>query len=229
MTRKHWGPWLAIAWLAACGPSLGGDDADDGDGDEATTDGEATTSAGNGAGDVDPGAPQGDGDTPTPRPDDQPVDSCCAADSDDRECAPETMVAQCDGELLCPPVTVECPREGGDLYDCASDFEYDEAALTCALESLAKRTPGRLEIDGTVDYGIFSGQDRYMLWIRGDDTVVTAGCLRHDAGAEHFGPDQETLADAAYFTACLDQTDLAQRYACLWAGLSDDQPLRQCQ
>ena len=153
-----------------------------------------------------------------------PLDACaCVLSYPSRDsCGAEELVdwvVGCPQEQPCSRLSVTCPRPGQDLYDCTSELVFDEAAMQCMLETLRDGTPARLEIDGLLDYGLLSGQSLLMVHVLDGRTAVRASCIGVDTGAEAFDPTSHMLADADYFTACVEAATPLERYECMMAGL----------
>ncbi|MCA9650607.1 MAG: hypothetical protein KC501_11900 [Myxococcales bacterium] len=135
----------------------------------------------------------------------------------------------CPADMPCGRVTVECMRPGQDLYGCmGQELAYDEAALQCALETLRDQAVARLEIDGREDYGIFSGQSRYVVHVLGEGAAVRAGCMSTDVGFEEYTPSSRQVLEAAHFEGCLALPTATERYDCLWEGLPVVEALPVC-
>lgn len=142
------------------------------------------------------------------------------------DCTAEALAewsADCPQTQPCPRLTVECSRPGVDLYDCTAELAFDEPAMQCMLEVLRDDTPALLEIDGLEDGGIFSGQSLYLVHVVPTETddrlALRTGCRQTDLGAEPYGPSPFILADADYFTACMDVAIPSERYDCMMNGL----------
>lgn len=231
------GAWLLAGLVLAT--ACAGDDVIAGDGS-----GTSSTSAGSGA------TSTAHGVTSTSGPSGTSTASGTAADSGSTGDTPhaggcfcgsfDELGPTCDAEALaawaptycpeaqpCPRLTVECSRPGSDLYDCMTELVFDETAMQCMLETLRDRTPARLEVDGLQDYGVFSGQSLYLVYVIGpvpdasDLLAVRTGCLQGDVGAEAFGPTPHFLASPDYFTACMQVPDPRDRYDCMMNGLMD--------
>jgi hypothetical protein len=164
---------------------------------------------------------------------DPPAASCaCAPGFPARDfCYVEDLagwVPGCPQEQPCSRVTVTCPRPNQDLYDCSSELVFDEAAMQCMLETLRDGTPGRLVIDGLLDYGIRSGQSLYMVHVLEGRTAVRAGCIDFDFGHETYEPAVHELADPSYFTECMAVEAPRERYECMMNGLGEGTALPAC-
>jgi hypothetical protein len=149
---------------------------------------------------------------------------------DGQPCGTEELVAWipgCPEAEPCSRLTVECSRPGVDLYYCKAELVFDEAAMQCMLETLRDGTPARLVLDGTMD-GIFSGQSMYVIHVLEGRMAVRAGCMQSDIGAQLYGPDLHTLADADYFTGCMDVAAPDDRYDCMLDGLGEGTTLPEC-
>jgi hypothetical protein len=142
----------------------------------------------------------------------------CSSDSDDYEsCGYEVT---CELPTPCPRVAVTCPRPGGDLYDCTAELVYDGDAIRCALEVLRDDTVAQLLVDGTEDYGIYSGQERHTLYVQGGRVVSRTRCMSTDVGPEGWAM-LATSADAEHFAGCLELEFPRDMYECMWAGIVD--------
>jgi len=162
-----------------------------------------------------------------------PEDACMCVEPwpEEQACGTEELVAWvpgCPEAEPCSRLTVACPRPGVDLYDCTSELVYDEAAMQCMLETLRDGTLARLELDGTMDGGIFSSQSIYVIHVLEGRMAVRAGCFQSDIGAQLYGPDLHTLADADYFTGCIDMAAPDDRYECMMDGLGEGAMLQEC-
>jgi len=217
-------PWCGAAAIlvlaASCGPQAG---VPNGEGPDTT--GHGTTTTG------------GDGDATRTGPDtlDLPMSageaSTTGADGTTGDgatvcvCTPRSDFGSCAGEPLCelpmpcPRLAVTCPRAGTDLYDCRSEFVYDEVATTCVLEVLRDDTPAHLLVDGTEDWGIFSGQEQFQLFVLGDHIVERTSCMATDVGGQGHAW-LGASAGAEHFTGCLALDVTRDRYECLLAGLT---------
>jgi hypothetical protein len=229
---------LTVSASLACGPIA--DDSEGADG-IATTGAPATSGAqGDDTGSTfdDEGGDDldfGDGIGPDPDPDPDPACACAEPGLDGFEpgCNYDALWdygPACDLPALCETLQVTCAREGADLYSCQpSEIVFDEPALTCALEALRDGTPGRLNIDGTLDLGIFAGQQIHVLRILDDGRITTNACLSTDVGAQWNPTVARVRAGADHFAMCLAAPELADRYACLFDGLlAGAEPLPAC-
>jgi hypothetical protein len=108
-------------------------------------------------------------------------------------------------------------------------FEYGEQALDCMLDAFAKRTPGRYDIEGDQDYGIYSGQSQELVRIREDGVAVYKWCLKSDVEGPRGPSETRDLAEPAHFEACLEDPSPAQRYKCLHDGLLGGETLSACE
>jgi hypothetical protein len=126
---------------------------------------------------------------------------------------------RCELPMPCPPLTVTCPRAGTDLYDCGSEFVYDEVATTCVLEVLRDDMPAHLLVDGTEDWGIFTGQEQFELFVLGDRIVERTSCMATDVGGQGHAW-LGASAGAEHFAGCLQLDVTRDRYECLFAGLT---------
>ncbi len=163
-----------------------------------------------------------------------PDECTCQVDEQQREmigCGYEELaqwVPGCPADMPCGRVTVECMRPGQDLYDCmGQELVYDGEAIDCALGVLRDQVPARLEIDGTEDFGVFSGQQQYLVEVTGPSAVLS-GCLRTDTGFFADEPSLVELADPSTFDACLALPTPVERYDCMWAALSTMGALPVC-
>lgn len=230
-------PSILFAVLVSFGPACGDDPpvVPDGSGDacgapcEMTESG--TTAVASGSGQVatsSTGPTTVDGTTVADGTTGEPAEPCsCRLSDDDIQevgCSFDGIplwTPGCPEATPCDRITVECMRPGQDLYRCmGQELLYDEAALQCALETLRDQVPARLEIDGREDMGIFSGQSRYVVHVRGDGTAVSGGCQTTDTPFFYqFGPSPRQVMDAAHFEGCLALPTATERYDCLWEGL----------
>jgi hypothetical protein len=196
----------------------------------ATTSGITSTSGPSGAsstGSTDPTAADSTGEPP---PDQLCI--CWTPEPFGKWCGPEELAAWlsvCPDAQPCPRLTVECSRPAFDLYDCMTELVFDEAAMQCMLETLRDGTPSRLEIDGLLDYGLFSGQSLYLIHVLEGRAAMRVGCIQGDVGAGTFGPDSYVLAAPEYFTGCMDVADPHERYDCMMNGLAEEHPCRAAQ
>jgi hypothetical protein len=163
-----------------------------------------------------------------------PLDACACMGPDPFDsggCGTATLdewVPGCPLILMCPVVTAICPGIP-DLYLCRADLVFDEPALQCAIEALRDGTPGRIQIS-EIDYqGQFSPGSDALVHVLEDRMAVRLGCTFNDAAPPTPGsPRVYTLADPAYFTACLDEPVPVDRYTCMLAGLGEGTELPAC-
>ena len=237
LTSLHHGLLVTVALAFAC-PS---DDTTPSDGSDSagTTTAAASTSAatgvtstssapGSSTAATDPTAADSSGDAPP-----ELACICTLPNELGPSCNAEALAAwvpDCPEVQPCPRLTVECSRPGFDLYDCTSELAFDEAAMQCMLEVLRDGTPARLEIDGLMDNGAFSGQSLYLVHVLGpqetasDRLALRTGCMPLDLGAEPYGPTPHELADPGYFTGCMDMASPSERYECMMDGLGTELP-----
>jgi hypothetical protein len=136
--------------------------------------------------------------------------------------APECACVDDMGKLscespLCPVITGDCLME--DFGECIGGWDYDEAAIECALLAARDGTPGTLRWYRSANggYSYHSGffhiveqrrvirQSRYWVDLGGDvsDTVLWQ------------------MRDAAHFDGCLALTGTCERIDCLFSGMTD--------
>ncbi|HEY0135906.1 MAG TPA: hypothetical protein VGB85_17595 [Nannocystis sp.] len=153
----------------------------------------------------------------------------CAAFSEiEGGCANDSVwmhVAQCELDTICPPLTVQCPRPGADLYDCQGELVFAEDAMTCALAALRDRTPGRFIVEGT-EAGMFYFGTLYGLRLRGDEVAVVTECRSGEGTGWH--ASDRPLAPPAHFAGCLAMPKPLARHGCLLQGLGDPVVLPEC-
>jgi hypothetical protein len=215
--------WRAaiVALVLGCGPQVGtGSGSGEGDGASSSGTGGSSTTI-----DTFPPADThdlgGGGDTSGE------VACACATDPDDDDygsCGYETT---CELPMPCPRVTVTCPRPSTDLYDCAPEYVYDEAALRCALEVLRDDAVAHLQIDGTEDYGIYTGQEEFELFLEGGRALTRTRCMATDIGPEGWAQLGQSAA-AAHFARCLDLEIAVEMYDCLWMGIDITTDVAAC-
>jgi hypothetical protein len=139
------------------------------------------------------------------------------------------QVSGCQGTTrLCPVVTVRCEEPSADLYGCGNALIYDEDALRCALGALRDGTPGLLEIEGTEDWGIFSGQRIHLVRIEPDESLLRNSCMGTDTGIEWSNTAKVRRADPSAFAACLEEPAAAPMYACMWDAIGAAEALPEC-
>lgn len=138
-------------------------------------------------------------------------------------------VPQCPSQTPCPTLTVTCPMGQMDLYDCKPMYEYDEEAMACMLAAFRDRTPGRYDIDGDMDYGLYTGQSRLQIRIRNDGLAIHTWCWSTDGGTDWTNSNVRNLAAPAYFDGCANEVAPASRYGCLVHGLTEVMELPLCE
>ena len=235
------GRWLALFGLCmiGCGPSVdAGEDGGSGEGGSASTGGlsasstdpgtASTSAATSSTAESSSTSSSSSSSSSTTDGDALPPECSCTDVVDDAFGCSDTSDSICDGELICPTLTVSCPRPNPDMYECSSEYVYDEAALACALAALRDRTPGRFLIDA--ENGICGlegcGRDQSEITVTGDGRAVVMACSADPLGEGSNNTTVSMLADAAYFTACIEVGTPAEQYDCLLAGLGE--PVDAC-
>ncbi len=216
---SHWLPFFAATCAVACGPSQG--TGDNGEHEEQTMASAATS------------GPTSSSTTTSDSGDTTAGQACSCAHPIENaagECNYDALRAaatECSSNEPCGVVSISCPRPNPDLYSCGSEFVYDEEALACALTTLRDRTAAALAIDGTENYGIYSGQGKHLVRVFPDGTHNKSWCLGTDASTVQ-GHSAGTLASPAHFAGCLDLPTAAGQYECLFEGLQYDKDLATC-
>jgi hypothetical protein len=156
-----------------------------------------------------------------------PECTCIEVPDAPQNCA-EAADSTCTPELSCDTITVRCPRPGVDLYSCESEAAYAEEALRCALTLLVERTPGRFDISAETSQCGFEGciYELRDIVVTADGRAVVRACDQIPINDSESETSVRTLAEPAYFTACLEMASPAQQYDCMLAGLRD--PVDAC-
>ena len=125
-------------------------------------------------------------------------------------------------DFTCSLSDKECPVPGSGAGGPA-DFEVsDMAALTCVLEALRDGTVGLVawRFSDAESSGQFTTNVRH--YIQSDRRVFAARSERADLNYEIADTTEETLKDAAYFTGCLQATDIRAMVLCLQAATTGE-------
>lgn len=135
------------------------------------------------------------------------------------------VTPECGGEELCPAIVTDCARPVA-LYGCAGqEVLYDEAALSCALDALANRTNGWLDIAlDTTDHGScgFEGctSEKWRFRILGETgSALRSYCYREPPSEPEPSNSLAPLETPAYFEACKDRPSGQARVDCLFDGI----------
>lgn len=134
---------------------------------------------------------------------------------------------ECDLEPICGHLGYTCPRINRDFYLCSIEYEYDEAALACALTALRDRTPGLLTAGGEAEPCGFEGcgTDFDMIAIAASETAMMQSCATEPlSGVVWAATRLARLAPPQYFQDCLDMPAAKSRYECLFDGLQERVP-----
>ncbi len=224
MRNDGW-PAAIVALVLGCGPQAGtGDGGGEGDGDgsegpDASTSTSSTTNDTNPPPDtLDLG---GGGDTSSEGP------CVCAVEIGENDWESCGFESSCALPMPCPRVTVTCPRPGADFYECGPEYVYDEEAIRCALEVLRDDTPAHLLLDGTEDYGIYTGQAEHEIFVEGDRVLSYTRCMATDVGNEGWAKLAQSAA-ADHWSGCLDLDIPREMYECLWAGIASTADAPAC-
>jgi len=207
-------------------------------GPRATDDGTTAQATGTGTGRTTTGSDSGhDGSAGTSaslgssESSDMSCDECVAACACVRDDAGTPVV--CDRAALCDPVTWTCPRPQ-DFYACNPrlEYEYDEAALDCAIAALRDGVSGRLALWGDeVGFG-FEGPVNTLHEVTIVDAqaaFVQTWSLPPVGEASGGAPVLHTIAAPAHFAGCLTLSAGSERHDCLWQGLVPGDPLPTCE
>lgn len=154
-----------------------------------------------------------------------PPEGCACTNAGYCDAFGSPISTDCGGEELCPAIVTDCARPV-QFYGCiGQDVLLDEAALACALDALAARTPGWFDIQlQDLDAGCgFEGcsHDRWRVQVlAGSKQAVVSNCyqvpLDESPDATNTLRDLET---AAYFVECKSASTAGAQLDCLFAGL----------
>jgi hypothetical protein len=211
---------LGLALAGACGPRTETDgDGDGGGSGGGTENGNDSTVSPSGTSVATVGADS----TATTGGELLPGSCTCREPSEDAPECSDLARTQCEGTLICPELVVECPRVNPSMYACKSEYEYDEGALACALAALRDRTPGKLAVDAENDICGFEGCGSHQteITILADDLAVVRSCSASPISAESSSSSLDALAEPAHFDGCLGLASPAERYDCLFDGLTE--------
>ncbi|HWB80933.1 MAG TPA: hypothetical protein VG755_38485 [Nannocystaceae bacterium] len=209
-------PWrtlFASLLLLACGPSVAPTTSTGSGGGSAS---ETTASTGASASSTTDAA---DSSTTDATP---PPFCACRMPAAEGECE-DVARSSCDGDDLCATVLVRCAHT--DIYyPCDGTMTYDEEALACALVALRDRTAGLLRIDAESDECGLEGCAHSLIEIAlaDDGRVQVQSCGQSPIGGASSHARAGTLAPPEHFTACLELGEPADRYACMFAGITAD-------
>lgn len=132
--------------------------------------------------------------------------------------------SECELETLCDELVGECQRLGPDMYTCnRGSYTWTEQALTCMLEALRDRTPGRLTYAVQNEVCFLEGCAYRIgqISIVGDGLALVQDCEELAIGATASYDTLDTLAEPAYFEGCLALTPPAERYECMRGGIEN--------
>lgn len=210
--------WIAL-WAFGCGPAAG--DAGSQSGADSNTSpptsGSSTTAGSTTSG--------GTTVATTGPPTVAPPTGCACAESELCSGLSTGVAVECGGEELCPRLVSDCARPV-EFYSCGGqDLILDEAALSCALDALAERTPGWFDIsleDNPTGYCGFEPcvHDVRRVQVRAEaDLVVVANCSDHSLSEPDFNNTVRDLESPAHFENCKSLPSAAAKLDCLFEGL----------
>ncbi len=148
--------------------------------------------------------------------------SCREVDEDAPRTCEGLARTECEGQPICDELVGMCSRPNPDMYACDPEYyAYDEEVLTCLIEALRDRTPGKLAIDDQNDTcGLEGcGSDRLEITIVPGDRAVVRYCYSSPLSAEESSTSIAGLAEPAHFEGCLALAIQGQRYQCMRDGL----------
>lgn len=128
-------------------------------------------------------------------------------------CVSELGALEC-ASSICPVMTGTCVLHE---YSLCIGWEYDEAALTCALEALRDGKEGTLSWYYSPNGG-YSEVAGYLHILPGRQ-VIRQDRSREDLNSEVGDTALWALKDAEHFEACLALAGVCERSLCLFAGI----------
>lgn len=164
-----------------------------------------------------------------------PPEGCTCIDTAEAEeegrlvsCSENSLFDCGEQEDLCPVVAQRCPRATGrQFYPCEIEFVIDEEALTCALEALRDRKRGVLRFGVPTDLCGWEGcgWDFTELLLLAESEVAATTCNEDPLAIVRSRRGQRgKLKPPEHFEGCLALELPDERWSCLFAGVTDEQP-----
>jgi hypothetical protein len=162
----------------------------------------------------------------------EPLDCAFPAPPSDEpaspDVAPECACVDDMGTLscaspLCPAITGDCLM--GEFGQCQGGWDYDEAAIECALLAARDGTPGTLTWYFSPDTG-FSSHGGFFHIVE-QRRAIHQSRSWFDLGGDVSDTILWQMRDAAHFDGCLALSGTCERLGCLFSGMTDT-PLSLC-
>lgn len=131
-------------------------------------------------------------------------------------CVDDMGTLSCDSPL-CPAITGDCLM--GEFGQCDGGWDYDEAAIECALLAARDGVPGTLRWHFSPDTG-FSSHGGFFHIVE-QRRVIRQSRYWVDLGGDVSDTVLWQMRDAAHFDGCLALTGTCERIDCLFSGMTD--------
>lgn len=215
---------VALLCASGCGPTAGGGDAGgSGSGAETRSTSPASASGMQSASGTAATMTTADDTAGTTAPGALPLGCACVVPNDDALDCDGIARTRCEGDRLCPVLSGTCGRPNPDMYPCRSELEYDDDVVTCVLQALRDRAPGKVQISqesGTCGQE-GCGLDLTEVYIAAEGVSLLRTCGSSPLNAETSASATIELAAPDHFAGCLDLTSNVARVRCLEDGLGE--------